>query len=161
MTRRASISGILCVLVGIAIGSAISRTTAWLRHKSTTSTLAPMPTPAARVSVEELQMHTVQSLVSNLLACRQRRARQTCGAVLNARKVGRTPTFEQTEACQIARAGVLGDGIFDRLKELKHDRESQGRLAALALNKCEMDPGDERLAGLEEILNATIQEGKK
>lgn len=103
-----------------------------------------LPTPSPMDWAEQRVMWSAQSTVSNLLYCRENRARDACAPVMLARDTRRVPTEEQVAVCNAAKKAVLGDGIFDRLKAVRDDRNKQFVIAADALDECQRNSGGVR-----------------
>jgi len=110
----------------------------------------PAPPPIKHITADDLAMWDAQSMVSNLLLCREEKVRVACAPVIAASGV---QTID-SRACREARAAVLGDGIFTKLKDLQSDRPAQRTLAALALNACQSN--DSRQEGLAALLQKKL-----
>jgi hypothetical protein len=150
---RIAIFWLTGVAAGLCLASAL--------HTSPPPRPSPIASPPGSVGIrqtlkDEMTMLEAQSMVSNLLHCREKKVREACAPRPGPSGV----IWVNVEACRQARANVLGDGLFERLKALRGDRDAQRQIAALALNSCELPENDPMQEGLAALLQAPLKEGR-
>jgi hypothetical protein len=121
---------VITFLIGLSLGMQIAHD----QHVMP----APVQDPvlaSQHLSEENAAMWRLQSLTDSIFTCRRLRVAQACAYGME----NRIKVLLDPIGCRTAKAAVTGDGIFDRLKALNHDRVAQQQLAADALTQCQGD----------------------
>lgn len=158
MARTIGVLLVAAVLLGVAAVFIVPGGEARQAARPVVVGAAPAPRP---VSADDLEMFYAASIVSQLLECRAQKAATACQGMRVAADGGlvsssRPVTPVDLKACKDARAAIVGDGIFEKLRDLRGSRAEQRTVAAMALNRCVMPDGDTRAEGFEELLRANI-----
>lgn len=93
------------------------------------------PVPVQFEAVDRATLNA-QAIGESLLLCRREAADRICNH------------DRRSKACIAATQAIEGDGVFERLKALNHDRQAQRRIALTELNECRGIGADSSLAML-------------